>query len=80
MRQVKASGRFRSNASQIQVNKVWTNPLPPFKATVISVFDVEDYYEDEQINGSVKKVRPFGEARQRTSKVFVDLKPSANSM
>jgi len=60
------------------VIEVWSHPPPPFQATVICEFNTEDYYEDEQINGSVKKVRPFDEAKQRAARIFVDLKPTAN--
>jgi len=61
------------------VTRVWSNPPPPFKATIVSEFSCDDYYENEEVNGSTKKVRPFGDqVKQRAAKVFVDLKPSAN--
>lgn len=60
------------------VHKVWSQPPPPFKATVVSTFDCETYLEDVEVDGTTRKVNPFGPVKQRTSKVYVDLKPTAN--
>lgn len=61
------------------VTKVWSTPPAPFKATIVSDFSCGDYYEEEESNGSIKKVTPFGDkVKQRATKIFVDLRPSAN--
>ncbi|KIX00753.1 uncharacterized protein Z518_09818 [Rhinocladiella mackenziei CBS 650.93] len=69
---------IRIDCIQDAVTKVWSQPPPPVKSTPISEFHTSDLYEDEQVNGSTRKVKPFGEAKQRITRIFVDLKPSAN--
>ena len=79
MRYADAQG-FRG--SQIEcahdkVNWVWMHPPEPYKAELISAFNSWDLEEDEEINGEKtgKKIKPFGEVRQRFTKVYVTLKP-----
>jgi hypothetical protein len=60
-----------------KVNWVWTNPPSPYEAITVSEFNTWDIEEDEEVDGvkTGKKVKPFGEARQRLTKVYVNLKP-----
>lgn len=58
-----------------RVEKVWSEPPSPFKATRISSFNNWEYTEDEEVDGIVRKIYPFGDSHQTISKIYVDLKP-----
>ncbi|OAP65431.1 hypothetical protein AYL99_01403 [Fonsecaea erecta] len=61
------------------VTKVWSQPPPPFKGTVICEFNTEDYEEEvEEAEGVTKKIKPFLPVRQRATKIYCDLKPAQN--
>ena len=61
------------------VTKVWSQPPLPFKSTVVSEFTTDEYYEDMEVDGVTKKIKPFGESvHQRATKVFCDLRPNAD--
>ncbi|KAK4934483.1 hypothetical protein LTR10_024265 [Elasticomyces elasticus] len=60
------------------VCKTWSNPPAPFKSTVICDFNTQDAVEEKQVNGETVKVKVFGKANQRVTRIWVDLKPTAN--
>lgn len=55
------------------VNWVWTHPPAPFTATEVAAFNTHEYHEEKEVDGVKKEVNPFGAAKQRVSKVFVEL-------
>jgi len=61
---------------QDAVTKVWLSPPPPFKATLICEFNTQDIVEEREVDGKPVQVKPFRDAKQRATKIFVDLKPS----
>ncbi|KIY03167.1 uncharacterized protein Z520_01634 [Fonsecaea multimorphosa CBS 102226] len=60
------------------VTKVWSQPPAPFKSTIVAEFNTQDYEEEVEVDGVKKKVKPFGEAKQRATKVYCELKPTQN--
>ncbi|OQV02471.1 hypothetical protein CLAIMM_07667 [Cladophialophora immunda] len=60
------------------VHKVWSQPPPPFKSTVICEFYTQEYEEEVEVDGVKTKIRPFGEAKQRATKVYCELTPTQN--
>ncbi|EXJ73681.1 uncharacterized protein A1O5_03443 [Cladophialophora psammophila CBS 110553] len=61
------------------VNKVWSQPPPPFKSTIVCEFNTGDYEEDVEVDGTTKKIKPFGEAKQRATKIYCELKPTTQN-
>ncbi|OAL22695.1 hypothetical protein AYO20_11147 [Fonsecaea nubica] len=58
------------------VTKVWSQPPPPFKGTIVSEFNTYDYEEEVEDEAGVKKtIKPYGDLKQRATKVYCDLKP-----
>jgi hypothetical protein len=64
-----------------KVTWVWSHPPAPYKGEIVSEFNTWDILEDEEIQGEKtgKKIKPFGEARQRCTKVYVHLRPNGES-
>jgi len=63
---------------QDAVTKVWSQPPTPFKGTLVAEFRCEDIEEERQTEaGETVKVKVFGQAKQRATKIFVDLRPDA---
>jgi hypothetical protein len=59
------------------VTKVWSQPPPPFKGTVVCEFNTHELEEEVEVDGVKKTIKPFGEkCRQRATKVYCDLRPS----
>jgi len=54
------------------VTHVWANPPAPFKGGVVAEFDTASYEERDEETGEVRN--PFGEAKQRVTKVYVHLR------
>jgi len=54
------------------VTHVWANPPAPFKGGVVSEFNTATYEEKDEETGEMRN--PFGEAKQRVTKVYVHLK------
>jgi hypothetical protein len=58
------------------VTKVWSQPPPPFKSTIVCEFQCEDVEEEVDVDGVKKKVKAFGNnCRQRSTKIYCDLRP-----
>ncbi|KAI1619770.1 hypothetical protein EDD37DRAFT_190652 [Exophiala viscosa] len=60
------------------VFSVWSNPPRPFNSTLICEFNTQDAIEEKQVNGETVMTKVFGDAKQRVTKVWVELKPTAN--
>ena len=54
------------------VTHVWANPPAPFKGGVVAEFDTATYDERDEETAEVRN--PFGDAKQRVTKVYVHLK------
>jgi hypothetical protein len=58
------------------VTKVWSQPPPPFKSTLVCEFNTAELEEEQDVDGVKTKVKPFGEnCRQRTTKIYCELRP-----
>ncbi|ETI24962.1 hypothetical protein G647_04332 [Cladophialophora carrionii CBS 160.54] len=59
------------------VTKVWSEPPPPFKSTVVSEFNTAELEDEEEVDGVKRKVKPYGDnCRQRATKIYCELRPS----
>jgi hypothetical protein len=55
------------------VTHVWSHPPRPFKGTVVSEFQAEEYSEEQEVDGVKQQINPFGAAKQRFTTCYVDL-------
>ena len=60
-----------------KVHWVWTHPPEPYKAELVSEFNTWDCWTEEENDSEKtgKTTNPFGEAKQRMTKVYVHLRP-----
>jgi len=54
------------------VTHVWANPPSPFTGGVVAEFKTETYEEKDEETGEMRN--PFGEAKQRVTKIYAHLK------
>jgi GNAT superfamily N-acetyltransferase len=55
------------------VTHVWSQPPAPYKGTIVSEFNTGEYREEQESDGVNTEANPFSAAKQRCTKIYVDL-------
>ncbi len=55
------------------VSHTWSHPPEPYKGTIISKFQSEEYSEEQEVDGVKRQINPFEPAKQEMTKVYVNL-------